>query len=63
MTKTTILKAINTTHKEGFITRKELADAMGYKDPHSVDKYLKGLNKIGRKYFVQEVVERIAENG
>lgn len=60
MTKTEITNAIRITHKSGLITRKQLADAMGYKDAHSVDKYLKGLRKIGKKYSVYDVSERIA---
>ena len=63
MTKTDIADGIRRNCKSEFITRQELADAMGYKDAHSVDKYLKGLQKIGRKYFVQEVAERIIERG
>ena len=42
-----------------FTTRKRVADALGYKDPHSVDKYLRGLTKYGGRYFTEEVYDRI----
>lgn len=63
MTKTKILKTIQLVHKSAFIKRSELAEVMGYKDPHNVDKYLKGLPKIGSKYSVLDVAEAMAERG
>lgn len=63
MTKTRILETIRLTHKCPFIKRSELAEVMGYRDPHNVDKYLKGLPKIGSKYSVLDVAESIAERG
>lgn len=44
----------------GFITRPQLAAFMGLKDPHSVDRYLKGVPKINRKlYFIPDVATNI----
>ena len=63
MTKTKILKTIQLVHKSAFIKRSELAAAMGFEDPHHVDKYLKGLPKIGSRYSLIDVAERIAEIG
>ena len=41
-----------------FIRRYQLADYMGRKDPHSIDKYLRKLNRIdGDLYFLQDVAE------
>lgn len=44
-----------------FVGRKELAGFMGYSDPESIDKYLYGLDKKGRKYFIQDVAENICD--
>lgn len=42
-----------------YIRRKDLAKHMGYKDPHNIDKYLVGLEKIGVAYFIPDVVDSI----
>lgn len=63
MTKTRALQTIQLIHKSAFIKRSELAEVMGYKDPHMVDKYLKDLPKIGSKYSILDVAESIAERG
>lgn len=42
-----------------FITRMQLAEYMGYRDPHSVDKFLSGLERIAKLYFIPDVVERL----
>ena len=43
------------------VSRQQLANFMGYKDPHSVDKYLKGLNKIENKYFAADIADVLYE--
>lgn len=43
-----------------FITRKKFAEFMGKKDPHSVDKYLYGLEKAdGIDYFILDVAKSV----
>ncbi len=43
-----------------FITRADLARFLGIKDPHCVDKYLAGLQRIGNKYyFIPDVAEAL----
>jgi len=43
-----------------FITRKLLANYMGIKDPHNVDRYLYGLECVnGKYYFIRDVVESL----
>ena len=39
----------------GVITRTELAAYLGIKDTHYVAKYLYGLERIGRAYFIRDV--------
>ena len=39
----------------GFITRSQLAEFMGYKDPHYVDRYINGLQRINKRYFINDV--------
>ena len=46
-----------------FVTRKGLAEALHYKDPHSVDKYLKGLRSYGGRYVTRDVYIRVALEG
>lgn len=38
-----------------FISRNELARFLGYKDPHSVDKYIRGLPRLENRYFVNDI--------
>lgn len=43
-------------------TRKKLAEYLGYKDPHSVDRFLHGLEKIaGTRYYTADVYERLVQ--
>ena len=59
MIRADIEKALRNQTSGDFVTRAEVARAFGYKDAHSVDKWLKGLPKIGKKYLISEVAERI----
>lgn len=43
-----------------FIKRKTLAECMGRSDPHSVDKFLKGLPRVDSDlYFIPDVADAI----
>lgn len=46
-----------------FITRTELATVMGYKDDHSVDWAIAGLERVekGKRYYIPDVIMRIKE--
>jgi hypothetical protein len=44
-----------------FITRIELARFLGYKDPHYVDRYLHGLPRINKKYFIGDVATMLQQ--
>ena len=61
MLKADIEKALRSQTSSDFVNRAEVTRALGYKDPHSVDKYLKGLGRIGNRYLISDVAERIAE--
>ena len=62
MTKTDIIKAMRRhTRDADFITREEVRACMGYSDPHSVDQYLYGLGRIGKKYYIPEVADRLMQ--
>lgn len=57
MTKTEIEKCLCFTldpniRRQGFITRSDVARAFGSKDPHTVDRFLDGLEAIDGKYFL-----------
>lgn len=42
-----------------FTYRKRVAEVMQYKDAHYVDKYLRGLPRVGTRYFSIDVADRI----
>ena len=47
----------------GMITAKQLADFMGLKKAERVaELYLRGLERIGHRYFVTDVAKRLKEN-
>ena len=49
--------------RAGFMSRQQLSEYLGYKDPHSVDKYLHGLTSIGRQYFIGDIADSLLERG
>lgn len=59
MEKQELIRQMKMSTKTLFITRQELAEVMGYKDAHCVDKYLSGLERVEKKYFIPDVVESI----
>lgn len=59
MNRQELIKEFKTLNGSLFITRNELAGVMGYKDAHCVDKYLSGLERVEKKYFIPDVVESI----
>lgn len=62
MTRTDIEKALRRQTTGDFVSRAEIARALGYKDPHRIDRFLRGLNRIGYRYFVTDVAERLLES-
>lgn len=46
-----------------FITRKELAEIMGRKDPHQIDWIIAGLQRteVGKLYYIGDIADRILE--
>jgi len=46
----------------GFITRAELAAYMNLKDPKSIDRYLSGLPRINKRYFIADIADRLLAN-
>lgn len=62
MLKREIANELKTFTGAGMITKTQLSRFMGYS---RVDKlparYLKGLKKVGTKYFIKEVAERLSE--
>lgn len=61
MLRSDIEKALRSQTSGDFVNRQEVARALGYKDAHSVDRFLKGLPNIGRRYLIREVAEKIME--
>lgn len=57
-----VIRSLERYTQAGCISRKQLADWLGFKDIHSVDEILKGLARIGKgRFFIPEVAERIVE--
>lgn len=45
-------------------TRQRLAEYLAYKDPHRVDRFLRGLDRIcGTRYSTEDIYDRIVEEG
>lgn len=61
MLKTDVERALRTHIGGEFANRKEIADTLGYKDAHAVDRFIKGLPRIGNRYYIGDVAERIIE--
>lgn len=57
ITKKNLINAFGGT----FTTRKQVADALGYKDAKSVDVLLRGLDRIGAKYLSADVADKVME--
>jgi len=43
-----------------WVIRKQVAEYMGYTDPHNIDHIIKPLQSNGKKYRIQDVAEQIA---
>lgn len=64
MTKTELVNDMRRQTGASFITRKQLAEYLGKKDPHSVDGLIHGLTRFaGKKYFIADVAEQIMLTG
>lgn len=61
MTKTELTKAMQGFAGSSFITRAQLANFMGYKNPVSVDRYLYSLERIDSKYFIPDVAGELMQ--
>ena len=55
MTKQELIRDMKTFSGGGFITRQQLMVYMGYKDPHKVDRYLRDVQAINKRYFIPDV--------
>ena len=42
-----------------FIIRKEIAQALGYKNEQRVDKFIDGLDRLDKKYHIDDVATSI----
>lgn len=64
MTRADLINDMRTSIGSSFISRKELADYLGKKDPHSVDPLIHGLPQfVGKRYFIGDVAEQIMLTG
>lgn len=61
MYKSDIVRELRQYTGAGMISRIQLAKFMGYSSPDPVDKYLRGLRRVRRRYFIAEVAERLQE--
>lgn len=65
MNRKEVIKQLESFSGGVFITRKKLTAALGRKDPHSVDKYLRDLPRVDKElYFIPDVADAlIASSG
>ena len=55
-----IVESLKKQSSGDFVTRKGVQYALGYKDPHSVDQYLVGLEYLpGKRYSISDVADAI----
>lgn len=59
MTYEELVKDMKNTMGSSFLSRKQFADYMGYKDPHGVDKVLATCQKFGSKYHVIDLANNL----
>lgn len=62
MTKTDICSALTDFVGRPFITRSELAKALGYSDIHYVSDILQGLPVYKTRFLIKDIAERMKEN-
>lgn len=60
MNRKELIKCMETFTGCHFITRKQVAAFMGYKDPRSIDPFIKGLPRVGTNYFINDVATAIS---
>ncbi len=62
MKKSDVIKMLQKRTGSDFITRKQVCDAIGYRDPASVDPIIAGLDRLnGKYYFIPDVVDRMLQ--
>lgn len=61
MTKTELSKGMQAFTGCSFITRLQLMDFMGYRSVNSVTKYLYGLPRVDKRYYIPDVAAAIVE--
>ena len=44
-----------------FISQKELAQVLGFKDPHRIRELVHGVSRVGKRYYLPEVAGRIMQ--
>lgn len=62
MTKSELIKDMQSFSGSGFMTVTKLAEYLGYADRSSVRKYTKGCQKIGYKVFIRDIAENIIKD-
>lgn len=64
MTRQELIRDIKGFSGSGLITRQQLANYIGKKDPHGVDHFLHGLQRIENKYyFIPDVADALISYG
>lgn len=61
MNKTELIKDMKSYTGSGFITRSKLAGYMGKTNPRHIDKFLEGLDRVGKNYFIPDVASAIMQ--
>ena len=62
MTKQELIKDMKAFSGSGFMTRQQLCKYMGYADPHKVDRYLRCLTSVTKRYFIPDIAAVLHES-
>ncbi len=44
-----------------FISQKELAQVLGFKDPHRIREIVQSVSRVGKRYYLPEVAGKIMQ--
>lgn len=61
MKRSELIKQMESFSGSGFMNRAEFSRYMGYKDPHSIDRYLFDMPRINGKYSCIDLADRLMQ--
>lgn len=62
MTRQELIRDMKAFSGSSFMSRHQLSKYMGFADPHTVDKFIRGLPSISKRYFIPDIATVLYEN-